>query len=67
MRVYVVAAGTDTPSICNRGHFVTASELFAGFICIGGTLFQEAFFRGLFSRVFDLEPKKKGLTQMKGS
>ena len=35
MRVYMMAAGTDTPSICNRRHFVTGAKVFWGAFCIG--------------------------------
>ena len=34
VRMYVMAAGIDTPTICNRGKFVTGGKVFWGAFCI---------------------------------
>ena len=46
--VYVVVAGTDTPTICNVEEFVTEAKLFWGTFCIETILFRGAFALGGF-------------------
>ena len=42
MRVYVVAAGKDTPSICNKGQFVSRGKLLWDFL-YGGKIVSGGF------------------------
>ena len=44
VRMYVVTAGTDIPSICNRGHFVKERRTtFGGLLYPGGILFLRVY------------------------